>query len=180
MKDGLGCAGYRSACELPRRPSLAAQPFLAIRITAGIVAAEWNGGSMPDPQLIAWFRSGADGWMASLAEAEKQLTHATAEAVSSPALEHASLIRDAAEAVALAGRGALAWLAENPGSNAAVNVAMKQGWTAYEAAATTMIDMCTGSVSMTPENGELARAAIEVAQRENWEATMAYVKAVGP
>jgi hypothetical protein len=57
---------------------------------------------------------------------------------------------------------------------------MKQGWTAYEAAATTMIDMCTGSVSMTPENGELARAAIEVAQRENWEATMAYVKAVGP
>jgi hypothetical protein len=54
--------------------------------------------------------------MASLAEAEKQLTHATAEAVSSPALEHASLIRDAAEAVALAGRGALAWLAENPGS----------------------------------------------------------------
>ena len=108
--------------------------------------------------------------MASLAEAEKQLTHATTEAVSSPALEHASLIRDAAEAVALAGRGALAWLAENPGPNAAVNVAMKQGWTAYEAAATTMIDMCTGSVSMTPENGELARAAIEVAQRENWEA----------
>jgi predicted RNase H-like nuclease len=42
------------------------------------------------------------------------------------------------------------------------------------------IDMCTGSVSMTRENGELARAAIELAQRENWEATMAYVKAVGP
>jgi hypothetical protein len=57
---------------------------------------------------------------------------------------------------------------------------MKQGWTAYEATATTMVDMCTGSVSMTPENGELARAAIGVAQRENWEATMAYVKAVGP
>jgi len=73
----------------------------------------------------------------------------------------------------------LAWFAENPRPNAAVNVAMKQGWTAYEAAATTMIDICTGAVSMTPENGELARAAIEVAQRENWEGTMAYVRPLG-
>lgn len=74
-------------------------------------ATSGNDGTMPDRQLIAWFRSGAEGRMSSLAEAEDRLTHA---------------------------------------------------------------------VSMTPDNGELARAAIEVAKRENWEATMAYVKAVGP
>ena len=31
-----------------------------------------------------------------------------------------------------------------------------------------------------PENGEIARAAIARAQSENWEAAMAFVKAVGP
>lgn len=44
----------------------------------------------------------------------------------------------------------------------------------------TMAGMSTGEFPMTPDSGEVARTAIEVAQKENREATMAFVKAVGP
>jgi hypothetical protein len=43
-----------------------------------------------------------------------------------------------------------------------------------------MAGMNSGKFTMTPEGGEIDRAVIEVALKENWGATMAYVKAVGP
>jgi hypothetical protein len=118
--------------------------------------------------------------MGALSESEARLSQALTSAVAAPAPEKVDLVTTAATEVLRSARTSLEWLNEHPAPNAGVNVATREAWTAYEAAAITLIEMATGAGSMTPENGEIARAAIARAQSENWEAAMAFVKAVGP
>lgn len=118
--------------------------------------------------------------MGTLSEAEGHLTLVLQSAVSVPKDGPATEIRDAAIALEGAAADLLEWMTQNPSPNAGVNVAVQRACSAYQDAADVMAGMTTGDFTMTPESGEIARAAIEVAHKENWEATMAYVKAVGP
>jgi hypothetical protein len=135
---------------------------------------------MPDPMLFAWQQGGDELRMTAIAQAATKLTEATNAAVSSASAGAVQGVVAAAIELVGAAEAALAWLEENPSPNAAFNIPLKLAWDSYLEAATMIIEMAKGPGAITPENGEVARATSAVAQRENWQATMAFVKAVGP
>ncbi len=135
---------------------------------------------MPDRALLVWLKSGVTDQMEALAKAEADLTVVLQRAVSEPSLDHVRPIQEISNRLTVAAQNALAWLERHPSRNAGVNVGMRQAWGSYVTAGKTIRKMVDGDRPMTPESGEQARAAIELARNENWEFSMAFVKAVGP
>lgn len=116
-----------------------------------------------------WFRNGGEAHGEAIAYAEERLAAALGAAGARASSAEIQAIRSAATALLTAVEGGLAWLAENPSSNAAVNVGLRESWKAYSSAASTVLGMVAGDGPMTSEGSAEARASMASAQKENWD-----------
>jgi hypothetical protein len=127
-----------------------------------------------DRKLVTWFRNGGEAHGEAIAYAEERLAAVLGAAGVTPSSSEVQAVRSAAKALLNAVEGGLAWLAQKPSSNAAVNVGMRRSWKAYASAASTILAMVDGGEAMTAESGAKARALIVAAQKENSEFTKAF------